>query len=329
MSSIDVTVSIIVPVYKVENEINRCLLSIMQQDYDHIELILVNDCTPDNSFFLAKKLIDNYIHKLSSIVYVEHESNKGVSAARNTGINCANGDYVFFIDSDDELISGDVISSLVSTAKKYFKPDLIQGGHRRLDQCGKEIKSFKLKEEFFSNNNRVYEKYDRSICLYNDYAPGKLIKRSFLEQKKLYFKENIYYEDTLWGFFLYRNVDTFVTASKLVFNYYKREGSITSNITKKHISDFNTVLAEMYTEFLNSNNYYPLKTQKEIERRRRESIDRMKLLPDMDEAFILEEIERLRGIKISPFTEKFSYFRQNILFRLPKFFIYFIFFKKG
>ena len=88
-------VSIIVPIYKVENEIERCLQSVLGQTYDKMELILVNDATPDKSFEIAKEYLANRSVFNKEIVFVEHEVNQGLSVARNSGIKASSGDYLF------------------------------------------------------------------------------------------------------------------------------------------------------------------------------------------------------------------------------------------
>lgn len=100
-------VSIIVPVYKVERYVERCLQSVTAQTYEDIECICVNDGTPDNSFEVVKRFVAEHgsENKKISFILVEHDQNKGLSEARNIGIRQASGDYVFFLDSDDALPS--------------------------------------------------------------------------------------------------------------------------------------------------------------------------------------------------------------------------------
>ena len=107
-----VLVSIIIPVYKVEQYIRKCIESVLGQDYNNIELILVDDGTPDRSGEIA----DEYAQK-DSRIRVIHKSNEGVAFARNVGMEAARGDFVLFVDSDD-WISKDHVSHLMSLQKK-------------------------------------------------------------------------------------------------------------------------------------------------------------------------------------------------------------------
>ena len=96
-------VSIIIPVYNVSAYIERCVKSVMKQTYSgDIECILVNDATPDDSIDIAKRLIADYNGPIQFRI-LNHEHNKGFSATRNTGIDAATGDYLYFFDSDDEI----------------------------------------------------------------------------------------------------------------------------------------------------------------------------------------------------------------------------------
>lgn len=94
-------VSVIVPIYKVEKFIGRCAESLMQQTLDDVEYIFINDATPDNSMEILEEVLNKYPDKTGSVSIVAHEVNKGLPAARNTGLSAAHGEYVFHCDSDD------------------------------------------------------------------------------------------------------------------------------------------------------------------------------------------------------------------------------------
>ena len=97
-------VSVIIPVYNVALYVERCLLSVLNQTWQDLEVLVVNDCTPDNSMEIVRRVVVG--HPRGAMVRVlEHEVNRGLSAARNTGIRAATGDYLYFLDSDDYLPS--------------------------------------------------------------------------------------------------------------------------------------------------------------------------------------------------------------------------------
>lgn len=94
-------VSIIIPVYNVEKYIERSVRSLFEQTLDNIEYIFVDDASPDKSISIIQSILTEYPHRKDSVVFVKHETNKGLAAARGTGIELATGDYIAHCDSDD------------------------------------------------------------------------------------------------------------------------------------------------------------------------------------------------------------------------------------
>src|SRR5699024_10679179 len=92
-------ISVIIPVYNTEEFIEKCIESVINQSYNDIEIILINDCSTDNSL----QKISNLQKEYSNITIFNFDNNRGVGAARNHGINHATGDYIYFLDSDDYL----------------------------------------------------------------------------------------------------------------------------------------------------------------------------------------------------------------------------------
>ncbi len=172
-------VSIIVPIYNVEKYIERCVVSLFEQDFDDIEYVFVNDCTPDNSVDILQKVIEKHPNRKPYINIIHHKQNKGLGSARNTGLKQATGDYVLHIDSDDwcEL---DMVSLLYSKAKETDADIIV---------CDYFL-SYKDKD--------IYKKQDYSLCRESDlhrllrsdglfnFVWNKLIKRN------LYYKFNIF-----------------------------------------------------------------------------------------------------------------------------------------
>lgn len=104
-------VSILVPIYNVEHFIEKCAVSLLEQDYCNIQYVFVNDCTPDNSMEVLQRVIGRYPHR--NIVVINHEKNKGLSAARNTAVKAAEGEFVMHVDSDDYLSDNTAVSQLM------------------------------------------------------------------------------------------------------------------------------------------------------------------------------------------------------------------------
>ena len=105
-------VSVIIPIYKVEAFIVRCVNSLMRQTLSDIEYIFVNDATPDNSMALLQLIVNSYPERKEQVRIVEHEYNQGLPAARNSGLAVATGKYIFHCDSDDYMEDEDVSTSL-------------------------------------------------------------------------------------------------------------------------------------------------------------------------------------------------------------------------
>lgn len=125
MKKITPLVSIIIPVYGVEKWIEKCLNSALSQDYDNIEIIIVNDNTKDNSLFIIKNLLTQYKGR-KKVNLISHSKNMGLAKARETGIKAASGDYIFHLDADD-WIEADCISLLISHLNLNPKLDIITG----------------------------------------------------------------------------------------------------------------------------------------------------------------------------------------------------------
>lgn len=107
--------SVIVPIYGVEKYIGRCVRSLMEQTHDNVEFIFVDDCTPDSSVEIAKEIISEYPWRQDSVRWVVHECNRGLTSARNSGLDIAKGKYIYHCDSDDRLAT-DMLAKLYNEA---------------------------------------------------------------------------------------------------------------------------------------------------------------------------------------------------------------------
>ena len=103
MTELNPKVSILVPVYGVEKYIERCARSLFEQTYKNIEFIFINDCTKDNSIKVLEDTLKDYSTIGENVIIVEHEYNKGLAGARNTGVSNASGEFILWVDSDDSI----------------------------------------------------------------------------------------------------------------------------------------------------------------------------------------------------------------------------------
>ena len=113
----DYKVSIIIPIYKVRNFIERCVCSLFEQTLEDVEYIFVDDASPDDSIDILKSCIERYPSRKDQVTILTHEHNKGLPAARNTGLAVATGEYVFHCDSDD-FVEKDMLEEMYRAAKE-------------------------------------------------------------------------------------------------------------------------------------------------------------------------------------------------------------------
>ena len=237
-------VSVIIPVYQVSAYVERCLLSVMNQTYQSIECIIVDDCSIDDSIAKCERLIESYQGPIKFKI-LHHERNRGLSAARNTGTKAATGDYLYYLDSDDE-ITPDCLEKLVTIAQKYPEAEIVHGNSIMIP-ADKRVKIHldKRLPDLLVNNK------DISVCYHKHWIPtsawNKLIKRTFIIDNGLFFKEGVIYEDLLWMFFVVKHLSCVCFCRDITYHYYMREGSIVNSTKCKVEGDsflliYNTIL---------------------------------------------------------------------------------------
>lgn len=240
-----IKISIIVPVYNVEPFVEDCIRSVMRQTYDgSMECIVVDDCGTDYSISVVESLIAEYSGPITFKI-LHHEHNRGLSAARNTGMDAATGDYLFFLDSDDEL-TDDCIDKLVCPvlSEPY---DLVVGNMMKIDSFNRElITTAKLK----LNDNTVL-KDDEIIAahfegMWNVAAWNKLYSSKFLHRHHICFFEGIIHEDVLWTFQIACLAQQLLAINSVTYRYKKRDVSIMNNSSlKKRVDSYAISLSEM------------------------------------------------------------------------------------
>lgn len=130
-------ISILVPIYNVADKIERCAVSLFEQTYKDIEYVFVNDCTPDNSIEVLEKIAERYPERKSQVRIVNHERNKGLAGARNTGYDSATGDLWMMVDSDD-WIPTDACEKLYARMKETGA-DIVSGCMLSYKPHGKQV----------------------------------------------------------------------------------------------------------------------------------------------------------------------------------------------
>ena len=171
-------VSVLVPIYNVEAYIQRCATSLLEQTYPNIEYIFVNDSTPDHSIIILEKVLQRYPNRKNYQI-INHKTNQGLAAARNTGLQYASGDWITFVDSDDYL-DKDAIQKLIDNAL-LNKADIVVGNYYIKNY--NNIITNKWKKDNFSRNeylNLLLQWNKIELTLW-----GKLFKRELFIEHNL------------------------------------------------------------------------------------------------------------------------------------------------
>lgn len=231
-----IKISIVVPVYKVHDYIERCLDSIICQESDDyaLECILVNDCTPDDSMHIVERKLREYIGKIDFVI-VNHSINKGLSASRNTGIRNAKGDFLFFLDSDDRLEIGAIkymVDALQSELANKPNVDIIMG-NTYICKNSKPQMCYNTDDIFFIDNcDETALKRLLNRELYH-IACNKLVKRELLLKYCLFFEEGIIDEDLLWSYLVFVNAKGALLLPKVTYIYEDNPGSIMNTTSER------------------------------------------------------------------------------------------------
>ena len=213
--------------YQVEQYLAICLKSITDQTMtDGVECILVDDCGSDRSLFIAKDFIEHYQGNVLFRI-VEREKNGGLSAARNSGIDVASGEYVYFLDSDDE-ITPNCLEIMWSLVEKYGKVNLVQGAFFEDEKYANSISNIKFPE--FCTCQAEIKTFLLQYLGDIVGAQSRLINLSFLKEHHLYFEEGIIHEDNLWTFFLSKYVRTMAYCDVCTYYHRYNPNSRTGNV---------------------------------------------------------------------------------------------------
>lgn len=217
------SISVIVPVYNVEPYIAEGLRSVMRQTFSGpLECILVDDCGTDKSVEIAEKLISKYNGPIEFKI-LHHEHNKGLSAARNTGMEVALGEYLYFLDSDD-WISDDCIEKLTQPLQqKEF--DIIVGDYETVGELPYQLE-LSLPEGAYHETGITHTFCNGGVYVM---AVNKLYSKEFLVKNQLTFKESKVHEDEILAFELSCLEKSFYVVKAVTYYYRIRENSIATN----------------------------------------------------------------------------------------------------
>ncbi len=236
-------ISFIVPVYNVEKYLSKCLQSLICQDlpYDMYEIIVINDGSTDNSLTIAQDMARIYPN-----ITIFSQQNGGLSVARNSGLNIAKGEYVWFVDADD-YIRENCLSRLIDTADSYCL-DMLDFYMLRVDEDGKTISEIYNKPEFPFDQVVDGNRFMTDFTFYGGVCHF-LFRNEFLKKHNLRFMPGIYHEDEEFTPRALVFAQRVMVKQEACYFYLKRTGSILDKKDEKHLEkklrDLMTVLQRL------------------------------------------------------------------------------------
>ena len=227
-----ILLTFVVPCYNVEKYVQRCLDSIFDcgLDEDCFEVLCVNDCSPDNTIGILKSNQKSH----SNMRVINHETNKGLGGGRNTGIHEAKGRYLWFVDSDDEILPNVIADALGKVVKEDL--DILCFNYCRIDEEGKELSRHVVFDETsvtdgYSFVNKVF---GDSIVYHMGYVVRFLYRTDYLRSHQLFFPEQVHWEDTV---FMPKSIllaDRIASVSQVFYAYRVNPNSISGTFGRAY-----------------------------------------------------------------------------------------------
>ncbi len=216
-------ITISIPIYNVEKYVERSLLSALNQTYDNLEILVIDDKGTDNSMEVVHQVIATH-PRGNAVKIIDHGKNQGLGATRNTSIDNAKGEYLFFMDSDDE-ITDDCITTLYSAMKKT-PVDFVVGSICEVDVDNIVLfNRVYIDAHFTTNNDILHSQYNpkwyntgKSSCLLSPLW-NRLYNLDFLRRSKIRCVPGQRHEDMIFSFLLYLFADSYCSLSNITYRY--------------------------------------------------------------------------------------------------------------
>lgn len=244
--------SIIVPVYNVEKEIRKCLDSIKNQTYEDFEVLCVDDCGKDSSMDIVRE----YAQKDNRFKILTHEHNRGVSAARNTGLDNASGEYTMFVDSDDWLETN-ALEVIKDNFDKSKSEVIVFNIYNCYPDGKKEINDT---TNFKKSNQTQVLLTENNLNTFIGVVWNRAYKTSLINDNHIRFPEGMIIEDSDFTFKISMHIKSVFIIEDVLYNYLRnREGSYTTeDAVNNRIKDEITVISNCwkYAKSLKRERYY-------------------------------------------------------------------------
>ncbi|MFD8566331.1 CDP-glycerol glycerophosphotransferase family protein [Streptomyces sp. NPDC059639] len=235
--------SVIVPAYKVQAYLHACLASVLEQDFTDLEVIAVDDCSPD----ACGEIIDEFAARDARVRAVHLDENVGLGRARNAGLKHASGDYVLFLDSDDTLTPGS-LRAIADRVKETGSPDVLLFDYARTFWDGREIRN-QFAHLLAQDGPAPFTLADRpGLLKVLMVVWNKAYSREFIEREGFTFPPG-YYEDTPWTYPVLMAAESLATLDRVCVHYRQRRGgNILGTTSHRHFDIFDQY--ERVFEFL-------------------------------------------------------------------------------
>ncbi|MCM1467164.1 MAG: glycosyltransferase [Alistipes sp.] len=241
--------SIIVPVYNVQEQLRTCLDSLINQSYKNIEFFIIDDSSTDDS----PNIIKEYAKKYENLKPIFLEKNHGVGYVRNYGITMCKGEYIGFVDSDD-WIDVDYYQKLLSSIKKNDSDIAACGIITEYDNSYSYKLRYKYDFENCINGNFALKLLTKSENYGHYITPivnNKIYNRKFLKTNNIVFNDNRSFQDDYFSFFAMLYAKKVVLLPNTNYHYYQRTNSITHTFSKRLVDDCINTLVQIRTDLVN------------------------------------------------------------------------------
>lgn len=216
-------VSLILPIYNVEEYLEKCVATVLNQTYKEIEVILVDDGSKDRSGKICDKLAE-----VDKRIKVVHKENGGLATARNAGYKIATGKYLMYIDSDD-AVKPDIVERCVETIEKQ-QSDVVIFGYEKVNEEGKVIETCRWKEKNYNHDEMVNHLFEAIAEMSFGYAWNKLYRKSILDKSEILGDAKVIdKEDLLYNMELLKYWNKITYLDYVGYEYLQRSTSLLHN----------------------------------------------------------------------------------------------------